>query len=688
METFSTVGPSSSSSSSSSLADFQDQGLVDSSGLTQFNTLHELQLTACKVYPDNELFGTFSESSGRFEYFTYKDFGQKVEECRAVLKHLGEILDDVKNRTFSLALSHSNTQSSLIGVVPGDKVGLISSNRYEWAMLACAAYSLSAALVPMYEQQKEGDWRYIINDSAATVLFCSTKDIFYRVNNEVLPATSHVHSTLCLDAEQGEVYGYQTVLNDIRQSSEAALSFTPIEPSEQDIANLIYTSGTTGNPKGVELTHQNMVSNIKGARSMTDDPSVMVTAADRSLAFLPWAHSYGQTCELWMGMSFGASAAICRGVPLILDDLELVRPSILFAVPTLYKKVYDGVKNKMKSGSYVQDTLLKSAVEAGMANAAYLRGERGPLNASEQLKFSLLDKIVLSKIRDRFGGNLRYGCVAGSACPREVLEFMDAIGIPVCEGYGLTETSPIITLNVPDNRTLGSVGRPLKDVTVYIVNENGQEVAPGEEGEICCVGPNVMKGYHNNTQATEEVISVAPDGTSRMFHTGDLGRMEESGWVKVTGRIKEQYKLENGKYVVPTPVEHAIENSRFISQVLLVGANRPHNVALIVPEWPAIRNELGYDDSVPENEIMMDQQLRSLIDEEIRQSCAKLKKYEIPREWAFVAPFTAANNMLTPKMSVRRHNVVAAYQDAISHLYGDEPVSTQEADSESHDQAA
>lgn len=249
---------------------------------------------------------------------------------------------------------------------------------------------------------------------------------------------------------------------------------------------------------------------------MPTNPAEMVTSSDRSLAFLPWAHSYGQTCELWMGMSFGSSTAICRGIPLILEDLQLVRPSILFAVPTLYKKVYDGVQNKMKSGSYIQDTLLRSAIEAGMANAAYLRGERGPLSATERLKYSLLDKIVLSKIRDRFGGNLRYGCVAGAACPVEVLKFMDAIGIPVCEGYGLTETSPIITLNVPDNRVIGSVGRPLKDVTVYIVDEDGNEVPNGTEGEICCVGPNIMKGYHNNPEATNEVITHAPDGVSRM----------------------------------------------------------------------------------------------------------------------------------------------------------------------------
>jgi long-chain acyl-CoA synthetase len=164
------------------------------------------------------------------------------------------------------------------------------------------------------------------------------------------------------------------------------------------------------------------------------------------------------------------------------------------------------------------------------------------------------------------------------------------------------------------------------------------------------------------------------------FHTGDIGRINQEGWVKVTGRIKEQYKLENGKYVVPTPIENAIANSRFINQVVLVGANRPHNVALLVPEWPAIRAELQYDDSVPEQEIVMDEKLRQLIDEEIHQSCFKMKKFEVPKEWAFVAPFTAANNMLTPKMSIRRHKVLEAYSDVIAHLYGDDPIETDAVD--------
>lgn len=371
---------------------------------------------------------------------------------------------------------------------------------------------------------------------------------------------------------------------------------------------------------------------------------------------------------------------ICRGVPIILEDLQLVKPTCLFSVPTLYKKVYDGVNNLVESASPLRRKLMKSALEMGEAKVLADNGTGPRLSSIERIKLSVLDRLVLSKIRNRFGGNLQKGFSGGAAVPAEVVSFMDSIGIPICEGYGLTETSPIMTLNVPEKRKIGSVGRALGDVMVYIVDENGQPVAPGEEGEICCVGPNVMKGYYTNQEATDEVISIAPDGKSRMFHTGDQGKMDEEGWVSVTGRIKEQYKLENGKYVVPSPIESAISMSRFINQVVLCGANRPFNVALLVPEWPAIRTELNIDGDVIDEQLANDAKVKELIDNEIIQSCIKLKKFEIPKEFAFVAPFTAANNMLTPKMSIRRHKVMEAYEELISSMYDDDPIVTEAAD--------
>eukprot|EP00536_Pseudo-nitzschia_multiseries_P018334 jgi/Psemu1/264815/estExt_Genewise1Plus.C_23960001 len=630
----------------------------------QFKTLYELQKTACDVYSINPIYGTYNETTCKFEYLNYEDFGSKVNECCLLLKDLG--------------------------VKQFDKIGIISNNRYEWAMIAAATYSLNATLVPMYEAQLATDWKYIINDSSASVIICSTKDIFHRFSNEVLHMTPSVHSTLCLDAVDGEEYGYQTAMSEIIDNSlPPEQSSIVTTPNEEDLANLIYTSGTTGNPKGVELTHRNIVSNIKGGRLLSQKPHDLLDESSKTLAFLPWAHSYGQTVELWMAMSFGSSCAICRGIPFLLEDLQLVKPTVIFAVPTLYSKVYDSVQNKANSGQYIQDALLRNAIEIGNKNAQFRRGERDALSFAQTLKYTVLDRLVLSKIRDRFGGNLRYGCVAGAACPIDVLKFMDSIGIPVLEGYGLTETSPIISLNSISKRSIGSVGRPLQGVEVYIIDNDGKVLPPGKEGEICCVGPNVMRGYYNNKEATDEVISVAPDGKSRMFHTGDLGRMDADGWIKVTGRIKEQYKLENGKYVAPAPIENAIGLSRFINQVVICGANKPYNVALIVPDWPAISQKLEYNDEIPESEIANKKQVHILIDNEIRKCCSDLKKFEIPRKWAFVAPFTAANNMVTPKMSIRKHKVLETYSDLIANLYRNDTADSNHADDQyTFDEAA
>jgi long-chain acyl-CoA synthetase len=393
------------------------------------------------------------------------------------------------------------------------KVAIISNNREEWATIAAAAYSLNASLVPMYEAQLPYDWTYILNDSGACTVFCATQEIFDSVQKHVLPSTPTVKASVCLDAAEGEPHAFATFM----AAHDDSLGSLICKPSPDDLANLIYTSGTTGQPKGVELTHLNFSSNTKSAtRSLVENPRDFVRETDRSLAFLPWAHSYGQTGELWAMMSMGAHMGICRGVPDILEDLQMVKPTLLFSVPTLYKKVFDGVHNLIQEAPPLRRKLMLSALTLGNANAQARNGEGRPLGPINQMKFNLLDKIVLSKIRDRFGGNLRCAFLGGSACPSEVLSFMDALGIPVCEGYGLTETSPIITVNVPGKRSIGSVGKEIGGVKVYIVDENGNEVATGEEGEICCVGPNVMRGYYNNPVATDEVISVAPDGKSRM----------------------------------------------------------------------------------------------------------------------------------------------------------------------------
>ena len=383
--------------------------------------------------------------------------------------------------------------------------------------MAAASYSLNATMVPMYEAQRPSDWEYILNDSRCATVFCATASIFDKVQKQVLPNTPSVQACLSFDPE-ADFGGDDSMLfsTAIEKASSAGSSpSSVIPPTADDLANLIYTSGTTGKPKGVELTHRNMAHNVQAgiAKLQSNDPTINYEK-ERSLAFLPWAHSYGQTCELWGTMSQGASMGVCRGIPDILEDLQLVQPTVLFSVPTLYKKVYDGVHAMLEDPgtSSVRRGLIRQALQLGRKKNTV------GLSWTEGIQFNLLNRVVLSKIRQRFGGNLNSGFVAGAACPKDVVHFMDDIGIPICEGYGLTETSPIIALCTPNYRKIGSVGQSIHDVKVYIMKTDGsgEEAGPGEEGEICCVGPNVMRGYHNKPEATDEVISMAPDGVSRM----------------------------------------------------------------------------------------------------------------------------------------------------------------------------
>ena len=378
-----------------------NSNIIDKDGYLQFDTLHQMITNATSAYQNNPLFGTFDNNAslkndnGSFHWMTYDEFAKNVTLCRTILKDLN--------------------------VRPFSKVGIISNNRQEWAVIAAATYSLNATLVPMYEAQLPKDWTHILNDSGCCALFCSTEDIYLQVKKEVLQNTPLVHEVLCLDAPVDEPHSFIGAMKRAEQEYNKVgmldVDSGIVEPCEEDLANLIYTSGTTGKPKGVELIHSNQVSNIKAGRKMGVHPSDFPSSNDRSLAFLPWAHSYGQTCELWCLMSQGASMGICRGIPHILDDLQLVRPTLLYAVPTLYKKVHDGVINTMNNASPIQQMLMRSALRLGRANTAHKNGTvddvsgevSPPLGMLDGIKYKLLDDIVLSKIRNRFGGNLRAG---------------------------------------------------------------------------------------------------------------------------------------------------------------------------------------------------------------------------------------------------------------------------------------
>jgi long-chain acyl-CoA synthetase len=581
--------------------------------------LAQLQRDAARTYADRPCLGTRKE--GRWVWRTYREMGELVDACRAGL--------------------------AALGVREGDIVAIVSNNRLEWAVACYATYGLKAVFVPMYEAQRPKEWRFILEDCGAKVAFAATREIYGELQGmvEELPTLEHV-----VGLELGDDHEDAWTRLLARGKSEPV----PVaEPDPGTVAGFIYTSGTTGKPKGVVLTHANIASNINGMIEVFP-----VSPDDRSLSFLPWAHSFGQVVELHQGLASGCSSAINDDITRLIDNLADVKPTILIAVPRIFNKIYDGVHRQIEGKPRLLQRLFEDGIRAASRRS---HGER--ISRVERLELAVDDKIIFSKIRDKFGGRLKFVISGSAALSPDVAEFIDALGIEVYEGYGLSETSPAVTSNTPGNRKIGSVGRPLPGVQVTIDTSVTDDP---EEGEIVVHGPNVMKGYHHRPEQTAEVLTE--DGGLR---TGDLGYLDGDGYLYVTGRIKELYKLETGKYVSPAPLEEELQLSPFIANALVYGDNRPYNVALIVPdralleEWAEERGvELG---RVSDNEAVL-----RLIEDEVRAHSSSFKSFEIPKRIALVDDdFTVDNGLLTPTLKLKRRIVIDRFGDTIEQLYAE-----------------
>jgi long-chain acyl-CoA synthetase len=587
-------------------------------------SLVDVLANSVKRYSTLELFGT--KTGDQWRYITYAEFGKMADDMRGGLATL-----DVRR---------------------GDKVGLISNNRVEWAAIAYAIYGLGAVIVPMYESQLEKDWEFIVRDSDLKVLFVATADILRKVKDFPAKIPNLKHLVLIADTSDGQAAG-ATTYKQLMQKG-AAQPVPAVRSESADVASLLYTSGTTGNPKGVVLSHGNIVSNVLAVQT-----NLPIADGDRSLSFLPWAHSFGHTCELHILVSIGASTGICDSNEKIIPYLAEVKPTVLFAVPRIFNRIYAGVEKQMES----KPAPIRSLFRAGLRIAAKKRQNK-PLGMLETAILAATDKLVFSKVRARFGGNLRYAVSGAAALAREVADFVDGLGITVYEGYGLTETSPIVSCNVPGHRKLGSVGRPIPGVRVVI---DTQATGDTKNGEIVVYGPNVMQGYYKNKAETDAVFT--PDGG---FRTGDMGYLDDDNYLYITGRIKEQYKLENGKYVVPSPLEELVKLSPFITNVMIYGDNRPFNVALVVANTDALKDwgaHHGVKHTKPQD-LLSDPKVRQKMREELDRVCADFKGYERIRNFALIGEdFTLENDMLTPKLSVKRRNVLQRWQKEIDRLY-------------------
>jgi long-chain acyl-CoA synthetase len=596
----------------------------------RFESLVDMQERSCERHAANRLFGTKRE--GTYGWMTYAEFAQRVDHFRSALAQLG--------------------------ILRGDKIAVISGNRSEWAVGAFATYGLGAQWVPMYESQRAEEWAFVLRDSGAKILLTSTEHIHQRTA-EVTRDIPQVAHKICFDAPPDASYGFTRQLE-----FGAADPIPSVRPRPHDVAGIMYTSGTTGEPKGVVLSHGNIVSNINAIHQM-----FAMDEGDVSCSFLPWAHSFGQTCELHVLLSMGAAIGLAVSPQTLMENLREIRPTVLFAVPRVFNRIYAGLHKRLAE----EPPLRRAMFDKGLA-VARLRRETAESGGARSLwldaQHALLTRLVFSKIQDRFGGRLRWAISGGAALSLEVAQFIDDVGITVFEGYGLTETSPIATTNSPDGRRLGTIGRPLPGVEIFICDAQGNVLPADTDGEIVVVGPNVMQGYHKRPDLTDEVIFEL-DGL-RAFRTGDMGRRTVDGFIVLTGRLKEQYKLENGKYVVPTPLEEKITLSPYVLQAFVYGENRAYNVCLLVPDfeavskWARTQGVAGRDPhALVENEAV-----RRLIGGELDRIGADFRAFERPRRWTLLAEeFTVESALLTPKLGVKRAKVLERYRGVLEDMY-------------------
>jgi long-chain acyl-CoA synthetase len=548
-------------------------------------------------------------------------------------------------------IAKANTVSRALiklGVKAGEKIAVISmTNRTEWNIMDIAVLQIGAQNVPIYPTISEEDYAYILNHSEATYCFVSCTEVLEKVNSikADVPGLKDVYSFDEIDSCK-----HWTELlrlgEDENLQAEVEARKEKVQP--EDLATLIYTSGTTGRPKGVMLSHNNIVSNVLASK-----PRVPFNQGSTSLSFLPVCHIF-ERMILYLYQYCGITVYFAEGLDKISDNLKEIKPNVMTVVPRLLEKVYDKIIAKGADLSGIKKKLFFWAVELGLKYEPY-----GANGWWYEKRLGIARKLIFSKWKEGLGGNLETMVSGSAALQTRLSRIFGAAGIPVMEGYGLTETSPVISVNDQRNRgwKIGTVGKIIEDVEIKIASD----------GEILCKGPNVMMGYYKDPEKTKEVLQ---DG---YFHTGDIGEIDEEGFLKITDRKKEMFKTSGGKYVAPQLLENRLKQSRFIEQVMVVGEGEKMPAAIIQPnfeflgEWVKRHHK---DLSSPE-EIVTDEEIQNRIQKEVDEANEQFAKWEKVKSFRLTPDiWTVEGGHLTPTMKLKRKIVKEKYRDLYNDIYG------------------
>ncbi len=541
-----------------------------------------------------------------------------------------------------------------LGVKPGDRVGLFAANRPEWHTADFAITGAGGVTVPIYFNESPERIAYILKHCGARFVFAAGAAQMHKLQavRAQLPELEQIVLADCGPDLPPDYLRYETLIAAAGGADVAAYRMRASQVLPGQLASIIYTSGTTGEPKGVMLTHTNFCSNVTDSCANVKFDS----KDDVAVSFLPLAHVYGRTLD-YVYLFHSVTIAYVGVVEQLGQALLDIHPTLLGAVPRVFEKIYTRIVEQGSQRTGLQREIFDWAMRVASRSAMWRSGEKRA-DLILKAEWMLADKLVYSKIRVGTGGNLRLVFSGGAPLGKELAEFFWAVGVPIYQGYGLTETSPVLTSNYPDNRT-GSSGQPIPNVELRIV----------EDGEILAKGPCIMQGYYKSVEATREVLTS--DG---WFSTGDIGYLDKDNYLFITDRKKDLIKTAAGKFVAPQPIENALKTSPYILNAVVVGDKRKFISALIVPN-PATVGPKVAEQGIKFSsnaEMVTLPSVRSLIESEVRRLTANLAQYETVKRFALLPEdFTFDNGGLTFTLKLRRRVVETQLHDVIEHLYAD-----------------
>ncbi len=533
------------------------------------------------------------------------------------------------------------------GLQPGDRVAIMLRNCVNWVVFDQAAMGLDLVTVPLYTSDRPDNIAYILQDSGAKLLVFENADQ-WTAFAEVRDQLAAVNRVLCINALSGPS-------SDPRLKSIAdwlpgtAGAVRHVNQDSAKLTSIIYTSGTTGKPKGVMLSHRNMLENAAGALQCFE-----VTTRDLFLSFLPMSHTLERTAGCYLTMMAGACVAYARSIPQLGEDLVAIRPTIMISVPRIYERVYASIKTRLAEGPAFRRKLFEYAVEVGWARFEHQQG-RGPWKAPFLL-WPILDRLVAGKVMARLGGRLRAAVSGGAALAPDIARLFVGLGLPILQGYGLTETSPVVSTNRLDDNVPASIGKPIPGVQVKL----------GDKDALLVKGPNVMLGYWNLPDATRAMFTA--DG---WLNTGDTARVDEAGHLYITGRLKEIIVMSNGEKIPPVDMEAAILQDNLFEHVMVLGEGKPYLTAFVVvnpDQWTKVAGQNGLETSA--ERIMRSEPAQKLVLERVQRQIKSFPGYaKIHRVAVLAQPWTVENGLLTPTMKLKRMKVVESHKKEFEELY-------------------